>query len=184
MTPVQFLRHVAITAFVTSQLLPLAAGAAPDDDARRGVQALSDGNLPDAMRWLRKSANEGSTLGMTRLDEILDTAEEDVEARTWFEKASALGDRAAMFGLGRMMASGEGGARNLPGSVSWLRRSAEAGEPRAMQMLAAAYRAGDLGLARDPVLAADWERRLAETAPRAPAPPAGAPRAATGRVSK
>jgi TPR repeat protein len=146
-------RWFAIATLAALPLAPPVAFAGPDDDARRGIQALADGSLPDAMQWLRKAAAAGSTLGMTRLAEILDTAEDDVEARALFDKAAALGDPAAMLGLAKMMASGEGGAR-------------DAGEPRAMQVLAAAYRSGDLGLARDLAAAAEWERKLIEARAR------------------
>ncbi|MFO1281084.1 MAG: hypothetical protein U1F51_01230 [Burkholderiales bacterium] len=179
-------RCFAIAAIATLPLAPSVALAGPDDDARRGLQALADGSLPDAMQWLRKAAAAGSTLGMTRLAEILDTAEDDVEARALFDKAAALGDPAAMLGLAKMMASGEGGARDVAGAAVWYRKSADAGEPRAMQVLAAAYRSGDLGLARDLAAAADWERKLIEARARidaasgkAPAPPSGPGRGPT-----
>jgi TPR repeat protein len=133
------------------------AGAKEDTD--RAEQAFRSGDLITAMTLLRKAADEGHAPAQARLADLLDAAEQDSEAVALYRKAAEQGEPAGQFGLGRMLARGEGVARDVAQGLQWMRRAAEAQHVPAIEALARAYRSADLGLARN---LAEAERLEAE----------------------
>lgn len=143
---------------------PLAV-ASPKEDTEQGVQEFNRGDLVASMALWRKAAAEGYAPAQVWLGDILDKAEEDAEAVTWYRKAAEQGDAAGEFGLGVMYAKGEGGALDLAKAHSYVLKSAEQKYVPALVMMMDAYRGGGLGLTVDPVQADAWEARLVEADP-------------------
>ena len=77
----------------------------------------------------------------------------------WFRKAADQGDAAGEFGLGRMYATGESVKKDTEKAVNWIRRAAEKDYLPAVDVMAQAYRIGDLGLAIDVQQSQFWETR-------------------------
>lgn len=79
--------------------------------------------------------------------------------QAWGPLASG-GDSAAQFNIALMYHSGLGLPANEAKAVEWYQRSAENGNARAQEFLAAAYREGWFGLPQDAEKAAYWDRRI------------------------
>ena len=138
---------------------PVAAWAGPREDTERAELSFRSGDLITAMALLRRAADEGHAPAQARLADLLDAAEQDAEAVALYRKAAEQGDAAGEYGLSRMLANGEGVARDPVQALALLRRAAERNHAPALDGLARATRAGDLGLARDPAEAARLEAR-------------------------
>ena len=115
----------------------------------RAEAAIQAGDLIVAMGLLRQAADAGYAPAQARLADLLDAAEQDVEAVALYRKAADQGDPAGETGLGRMLAQGDGVARDVPQALMLYRRAAAKNHFPAIDALARAYRAGDLGLTRD-----------------------------------
>lgn len=129
----------------------LAAGsvshAAPDDDYRIGLKSFQDGDVIGAMTVLRKAADAGHAKSQVLLAEVLDRAELNEEAVSYYRKAADQGDPDGMFGYGAMLAAGEGvKAKDPVEGRRWIFRAAEQGHPQAVSVMGHAYLKGDLGL--------------------------------------
>ena len=74
--------------------------------------------------------------------EGLGISQDYAQARTWFERAAALGNVAATNNLGAMYAQGLGVDQNLQMAFGWYARAAEAGSAIAQNNLAVAYLTG------------------------------------------
>jgi hypothetical protein len=143
---------------------PLAV-ASPQEDTEQAVKEFNRGDLVVSMALWRKAAGDGYAPAQVWLGEILDKAEEDAEAVTWYRKAAEQGDAAGELGLGVMYAKGEGEPRDLTKAHSYILKSAEQKHVPALVMMMDAYRSGGLGLTADPVQANAWEARLVEADP-------------------
>lgn len=135
------------------------ARAGAKEDTERAEASFRSGDLIAAMALLRKAADEGHAPAQARLADLLDAAEQDVEAVALYRKAAEQGDPAGEYGLGRMFANGEGLARDPTQALLWIRKAADRDHVPAIESLARAYRSGDLGLSRDPQEAARLEAR-------------------------
>ncbi len=133
------------------------AHADPKQDTERAEASFRDGDLITAMALLRKAADQGYAPAQSRLADLLDAAEQDVEAVALYRRAAEQGDPAGEYGLSRMFASGEGTARDAQQALMWLRKAVGRGYAPAVEALARAHRAGALGLPRDPQEAARLE---------------------------
>lgn len=145
-------------------LLALAsAGAVAQTDAKaltdKAEAAFRTGDLIVAMGLLRQAADAGHGPAQSRLADMLDAAEQDAEAVVWYRKAAAQNDAHGEYGLGRMLAHGEGVARDPVEALLWYRRAAEKNHVFAIEALARAYRSGDLGLDRNIAEADRLEQR-------------------------
>jgi TPR repeat protein len=140
-------------------LAPSTAGAAPQDDTDRAEQSLRDGDLITAMALLRKAADLGHAPAQARLADLLDVAEQDAQAVALYRKAAEQGHAAGEFGLGRMLAQGEGVARDPAQALQWIQRAAAQNHVPAIEWVARAHRSGELGLPRDAQEAARLEAR-------------------------
>lgn len=141
-------------------LLSAVALADPAQDTAHAEEAFRAGDLVKAMALLKRAAEQNHPPAMARLGEFLDLAEENEEAVRWFRKAVDLGSAAGEFGLGRMYAAGEGIEKNAEKAVYWIRRAAEKDYLPAVEMMAQAYRMGDLGLVIDAKQSQFWEMRM------------------------
>lgn len=140
-------------------LLASVALADPAQDTARAEDAFRVGDLVKAMTLLTRAAEQNYPAAQARLGELLDVAEQNEEAVRWFRKAADQGDAAGEFGLGRMYAAGEGVEKDAGKAVYWIRRAAEKDYLPAVEVLAQAYRTGDLGLPIDAQQSQLWETR-------------------------
>ncbi len=121
-------------------------------------------DLPAAIRWFRRAAENGHAAGAFKYAAYLEAGEgikADIPgARHWYGLGAEGGNADAQFQLARMLDAGEGGAADPAGARRWLDRAARQGHPEALFTLGdMAYR-GD-GRPADPVLS--WAYlRLAE----------------------
>jgi len=136
-----------------------AAWAGPKEDTDRAEQSFRNGDLIAAMALLRKAADQGYAPAQARLADLLDASEQDAEAVALYRKAAEQGDPAGEFGLGRMLANGEGVARDPVAALQWYRKAVAREHAPAIEALARALRSGDLGLTRDPAEAERLEAR-------------------------
>ena len=161
------LRHFA--AWMASGLAALAlagpAGAGPEDDYRAGARAYRAGDVTGAMAQLKLSADAGHAPAQALLAGILVKAGFDEESVAYYRKAAAQGDPDGEFGLGAMYAAGEGVKRDPQEARQWIARAAQQGHPQAINVLAQAYMAGELGIdenERAGPVALMWIRRAAD----------------------
>lgn len=144
--------------------LPAMAGV--DEDYALAVKRYEEGDVIVAMDLLRKGANDGHLKSMSLLAEILDRSELDDEAIKFYRKAAERGDPDGMYGLGAMMAAGEGvPAKDPEGARRWIEKAAELGQEHAIAVMSEAYLKGQLGLTeadRDTPQALHWTQLAAE----------------------
>lgn len=118
-----------------------------DEDYALGYQKYTEGDIVGAMTPLRKGALAGHVRSMVLLAQILDISEFNDEAIELFRKAAEQGDAEGMFGLGVMIAAGEGVKTKDPvEGMRWIRKAAELGVPRAINVVAQAYLRAELGI--------------------------------------
>lgn len=141
------------------------AYAAPEDDFRAGSRAFHSGDIVQAMALLKKAADAGNAPSQALLGDILDQAEFDEEALTYYRKAAQQGNADGEFGVGKMHAAGEGVKRDAAEALKWITRAAEKDHALAIKVLAQAYTKGELGLSeaqRSSPDALRWVRRAAD----------------------
>ncbi|MBI5275340.1 MAG: sel1 repeat family protein [Burkholderiales bacterium] len=151
-------------------LLPLAVLAGPAEDLKSADESFNRGDLPTAMALLRKAADANYGPAQARLGDLLLAAEYDEEAVALFRKAAAQGDPAGETGLGRVYADARGVKRDPAAALEWYRKAEKKNHLPALDALARAYHAGDLGLPKDAQKAAEYAARAGTvlTQPRAP----------------
>ena len=132
-------------------------------DEGRGVS--QDYHL--AAQWYRKAAQQGFISAQYNLGNLYrdgkGVPQNAYIARDWQEKAAAQGDRDAMYALGslyRQGALGISGDGQHALAFYWLEQAAMRGHPQAQAELAGLYARGE-GVARDPAIAAKWQRAAA-----------------------
>lgn len=121
--------------------------AGPDEDYHAALKSYQDGDVVGAMPGLRKAASAGHPKAQVLLAELLDRAEIDEEAASFYRKAAEQGDADGMFGLGVMLAAGEGVKKDLLEARRWITSAAEKGQQQAINVIAQAYLSGELGVA-------------------------------------
>jgi TPR repeat protein len=121
--------------------------AGPNDDYLAGFRSFQEGDVVGAMAPLREAANAGHPKAQALLAEILDRSEFDEDAIALYRKSAEQGDADGMFGLGAMLAAGEGVKQKEPLEARrWLQKAAEAGHQQAISVMAQAYLKGELGI--------------------------------------
>lgn len=121
-------------------------------------------DLPAAIRWFRRAAENGHAAGAFKYAAYLEAGEgikTDIPAaRHWYGVGAEGGNADAQFQLARMLDAGEGGAPDPAAARRWLDRAAKQGHPEALFVLGDLTYRGE-GRPADPVLA--WAYlRLAE----------------------
>ncbi len=127
-----------------------AAAAAPEDDYRAGERAYRAGDVVGAMAPLRRAADAGHAPAQALYGFILDQAESNVDAARYYRLAAEQGNADGEFGMGKLHAAGEGMARDPAAARGWFERAAGRGHAQAINVMAQAFLAGELGLKRDP----------------------------------
>lgn len=149
--------------FAALQAVPALAG--PDEDYAAGAKFYANGDLVDAMPLLRKAADAGHAAAQAAMGEILDQADAGDEAIEYYRKSSAQGHADGQFGLGWMLAAGQGAPKNPAEARKWIELAAQQGHKMAINELALAYIAGGLDIpetARSGPDALRWIRAAAD----------------------
>jgi len=120
--------------------------AGPDEDFQAGLKSFSNGDVVGAMAPLRASALAGNSQAQVLLAEILDRSEFDEEAVDLYRKAADQGNPDGMFGLGAMIAAGEGVKKDPMVARGWILKAAELGHKQAINVMAQAFLKGELGV--------------------------------------
>lgn len=140
------------------------SAAAPDIDYQNGSRAARNGDLVAAAASLRRAADAGHAPSQALLASILDEAEYNEEALTWYRKAAEQGNADGEFGLGTMYMSGEAVKRDPAQAYAWFLRAAERKHDAATLALANAYlrfEKGELDVGPERARAAEWLAKAA-----------------------
>lgn len=128
--------------------LPLAVARAAEEDPNysAGVKAYRAGDVVGAMKPLRLAADAGHAGAQAALADILDRSEFDEEAVAWYRKSAAQGNAEGQYGLGAMLAAGEGAKQDPAEARKWIEQAAAQGHALAINTLAQGYLTSSLGL--------------------------------------
>lgn len=139
--------------------------AGTEEDYAAGFKSYRAGDIVGAMTPLRNAASAGHAKAQVLLAEILDRSEFDEEAIALYRKAAEQGDADGMFGLGAMLAAGEGLKKKEPlEGRQWIEKAAGLGHVQAINVMAQAYLNLELGLAesdRESPQALHWLKQAA-----------------------
>ena len=134
--------------------------AGPHEETDLAEKEFARGDLVAAMSLWKRVAQQGFAPAQVRLGDMLDKAEEDVEAVDWYRKAAAQGNAAGEDGLGQMYAKGEGVSKDFEQARLYILRAAEKNYLPSVIMMMESYRSGGLGLAADAAKATEWEAKV------------------------
>jgi hypothetical protein len=123
-------------------------------------QAMDEQDLNEAAIHFRKAAEQNYLPAQSAMGDLLRTSQDYEDAFGWYLTAAYQGYAPAEYGLGRAYASGEGVEKNSAKALYWIKHAAEKNYVAAAEMMAVAYRTGNLGLAKDIDQAKKWEARL------------------------
>ncbi len=127
----------------TSLVGPVQAG--PEEDYAAGMISYRRTDFATAIPALRKAADAGHAQAQAVLASVLDAADQDEEAVAYYRKSAAAGNPDGVFGLGNMLAAGEGVAKDIKEARRLYLLAAESGHKLAIAAVAEAYIRGDLG---------------------------------------
>ena len=117
-------------------------------------------NVPEAVKWYEKSANQGLAKAQFALAEIYyqgtDVPENYQEAIKWYQAAARQEFPKAEVALGTLFKEGKAIAKNLAHAAHWYGRAARRGEVVAQVNMGDFYAAGLAGLPQDKVEAYKW----------------------------
>ena len=133
--------------------------ADPVQDTARAEEAFRIGDLVNAMTLFRQAGNQGYAPAQIRFGELLDVAELNEEAVSWYRKAAAQGDASGEFHLAGMYAIGEGVKKDTVKALKLIHSAADKNYLPAVKQLAQIYRTGGLGLMIDIPQSQLWESK-------------------------
>ena len=138
--------------------------AGPQEDYAAGRKAYLAGDVPGAMPALKRAADAGIAPAQSLYGYILDRAEYNEEAASYFRRAAEQGDADGQYGLGVLHAAGEGVARDPATARELFERAGKQGHALATVALSQAFLAGTLGFKTDPADAAGiaWVKKAGE----------------------
>lgn len=125
------------------------AYAGSDEDYANGMISYRQGDFVAAIPLLRKAADAGHAEAQVTLASILDAAESNEEAVVYYRKAAATGNLNGLYGLGIMLASGEGVKKDVKEAKILITRAAEGGHKQAIRMLSQVYLRGELEITEE-----------------------------------
>lgn len=152
--------RVLLAVTLCAGILAPKAFAGPAEDTALAEKEFARGNLVVAMDLWRRAAQQGYAPAQVWLGDILDKAEEDVEAAEWYRKAADQGSAAGEFGLGQMYLKGEGVKKDFELARSAILRAAEKDYLPAVMLMMESYRSGVMGLPADQIKADEWEAKV------------------------
>jgi TPR repeat protein len=111
-------------------------------------------DLAEAVKWYRKSANQGLAVAQYNLGDCYllgdGVAKDSAEAIKWYSKAAEQGDELAQFNLGWLYYNGYSVSQDLSKAVMWYRKSANQGFAKAQLYLGLCYVNGE-GITKNPI---------------------------------
>jgi len=158
------LKYLGVGMVLWALITPWAV-AGPEQDTELAEKEFARGDLLASMGLWRKAAQQGYAPAQVRLADILDKAEEDVEAADWYRKAAVQGNAAGEYGLGQMYLKGEGVKKDFEQAQSYILRAAGKDYLEAVVLMMEAYRTGGMGVAVDITQADAWEAKLIALSP-------------------
>ena len=158
------LKYLGVGMVLWGLITPWAV-AGPEQDAELAEKEFARGDLLAAIGLWSKAAQQGYAPAQVRLADILDKAEEDVEAADWYRKAAVQGNAAGEYGLGQMYLKGEGVKKDFEQAHSYILRAAGKDYLEAVVLMMEAYRTGGMGVAVDITQADAWEAKLIALSP-------------------
>lgn len=164
MTRLRWLRETMLVVMLHCSLVP-SAGAAPEDEHRRGEAAYHRGDVASAMSILRAPAQAGHAPSQSLLAFMLDRGDFVAEAAALYRQAAAQDDTEALYALANYHLTGRGVAKDEKQALVHFSKAAELGHAASMQLLAEAHAKGSMGLPPDGVQAEQWRKRLAAMQP-------------------
>ncbi len=115
-------------------------------------QMLLDGksverNPTAALHWFERAAKSGNVMAINMVGRCLDqgwgVTPSQALAEKWFRKAAERGLDWGMYNLATLLTLGEGGvSQDKPEAFFWLRKAADLGHPKSMNLLAGFYEDG------------------------------------------
>lgn len=153
---------VVLLVSTTGVSLNVLAGA--DEDYQAGVKSFRDGDVVGAMTPLRAASLAGHAKAQALLAEILDRTDFDEDAIALYRQSAAQGEPDGMFGLGVMVAAGEGTKKDVQAGREWILKAADKGLALAVNVIAQAYLKVELGYSeadRNTPEALIWIKRAA-----------------------
>ena len=147
-------------------LMLLGLAAPPDQLPLLPPPALTTTSHPQnpALRPLRQQAEAGNAdaqfnLGIAWINGSAGTVNYD-QARYWWEKAAAQGQRIAQYNLGVLYDEGRGVSQDYRLAAQWYRKAAQQGFISAQYNLGNLYRDGK-GVPQNAYIARDWQEKAA-----------------------
>ena len=147
-------------------LMLLGLAAPPDQPPLLPPPALTTTSHPQnpALRPLRQQAEAGNAdaqfnLGIAWINGSAGTVNYD-QARYWWEKAAAQGQRIAQYNLGVLYDEGRGVSQDYRLAAQWYRKAAQQGFISAQYNLGNLYRDGK-GVPQNAYIARDWQEKAA-----------------------
>jgi TPR repeat protein len=138
---------VAVALLLGIGVAPAYAGL--DEDFATAMISYRRADFATAVPLLRKVADAGHAQAQAVLASILDASDSDEEAIAYYRKAAAAGNLDGIFGLGSMLAAGEGGKKDVKEARVLITRAAEGGHKQAVGALAQAYIRGELEITEE-----------------------------------
>jgi uncharacterized protein len=170
----KYVRRAGLGALLLGLALS-AAVAGPKEDTEEAEKEFARGNLIVALKLWKKAAEQGYAPAQTRMGDMLDKSEDDVDAVGWYKKAAAQGDAAGEFGLGGMYAKGEGVKKDFELARKYIGSAAEKGNLQAMLVMRDMYKNGSMDVAIDLAKSEEWQVKLKPLLPEDTSPPAPPP---------
>ncbi|WP_243050071.1 tetratricopeptide repeat protein [Dyella sp. RRB7] len=126
----------------------------PDHMSILAITLFTTGNLPEASQWAQKSADKGSTKGMTLLAMANITGEmglpkDQAAGEHWLLLAAQKGDPEAQVALGQIYITGMLGRTDTAAGIRWLQSAADQGSARAAGTLGYFYITGKQNVPQD-----------------------------------
>jgi hypothetical protein len=101
------------------------------EDYDQAIAYYREGNYKEAVRWFRKSAEQGFVEAQYNLGTMClegqGLVQSDNEAAMWFRKSAEQGLANAQYNLGKMYFEGRGLVQSDSEAVKWLRKASEQG---------------------------------------------------------
>jgi TPR repeat protein len=148
----------------TDPILIAAKSGDPAAQYQVASNYLIQQNYTEAIKWARKSAEQGNAAGEGMLADSfhwgLGVARNSAEAAKWWRKAADQGNANAQVNLGNLYDLGEGVAQDHTEAVTWYRKAADHGNVTGQNNLGLSYSKGS-GVAQDYMEAVKWFRKAA-----------------------
>jgi len=156
------MRRVGVAALVVVAAIvsvPLCL-AGVEEDYQKGYEAQGRGDFMVAMPLLKSAADQGYAPAQALYGEMLDAAESNEDAVSYFMKAAEQGNARGQLGLAKMYGAAKGIKLDNEKASYWLMKAAEQDYFEALKVIVGAYHNGTYGFKVDPEQAKAWEARL------------------------